>query len=412
VPDFFTLYLVVMLLNLSHCLIWGLIAYRYKDMRAARYWLAGSAASVAGGVALSLQGENGLLLNTVGGNGFVILGFYLNWCGARRLHGDRVEWLHVSYLLGGSFVVMLATFQVWYGRNPAYTLAQSLPLALTVLYLMRPSRRDLGAVVVSTAMVVGVLSHCVIAGGNMLIVSGFKPDLQLYQVASIDLLVFLFAGVIWNFGFLICTVDRLQMQIERLANEDELTGIASRRMFMNLLNRICSKQDGANFSLLLFDLDRFKAINDKHGHAAGDAALKHSAAVIQEQLRPGDVFARLGGDEFSLLLPGATAPEAIAIAKRIVSAVKGTTLSWEALQLSLTVSIGIVSSDGSQISPETLVDNADRALYETKRRGRDGFSVFGSHLEPASNIIRLGDFSVSSSVARTKGRRPVYPADE
>jgi diguanylate cyclase (GGDEF)-like protein len=172
-------------------------------------------------------------------------------------------------------------------------------------------------------------------------------------------------------------------------------------MFMNLLNRICSKQDGASFSLLLFDLDRFKAINDKHGHAAGDAALKHSAAVIQEQLRPGDVFARLGGDEFSLLLPGATAPEAAAIAKRIVSAVKGTTLSWEALQLSLTVSIGIASSDGSQISPETLVDNADRALYETKRRGRDGFSVFGSHLEPASNIIRLGDFSVSSSVART-----------
>ena len=401
VPDFFTLYLVVMLLNLSHCLIWGLIAYRYNDLEAARFWLAGSAASVAGGVALSLQGENGLMLNTVAGNGFIILGFYLNWSGARRLHGDKVEWTHVSYLLGGSVLVMLATFHLWYGRNPVYTLAQSLPLALTAFYLMQPSRRDLGAVVASTAMVVGGLSHCIIAGGNMLIVTGFKPDLQLYQVASIDLLVFLFAGIIWNFGFLICAVDRLRAEVERLANEDELTGIANRRMFTNHLNRICAKQDGANFSLLLFDLDRFKAINDKHGHAAGDAALKHAAAVIMKQLRQGDVFARFGGDEFCLLLPAATATEATLIAKRIVSAIKATPFQWETLELNLTVSIGVASSEGGQINPGTLLNNADLALYETKRRGRDGYSVFGSRVEHASNIVRLGDFSASSSAVRT-----------
>ncbi|WP_156537395.1 GGDEF domain-containing protein [Agrobacterium vitis] len=138
----------------------------------------------------------------------------------------------------------------------------------------------------------------------------------------------------------------------------------------------------------------------KHGHAAGDAALKHAAAVIARQLRQSDVFARLGGGEFSVLLPATTAVEATAIAKRIVSAVKATTVSWGSLQLILTVSIGIASSEGSPIDPEILVDNADRALYETKRRGRDGYSVFGSPLEPASNIVRLGDFSVSGS-ART-----------
>ncbi|KQO76195.1 hypothetical protein ASF29_09410 [Rhizobium sp. Leaf262] len=401
VPDFFTLYLVVLLLNLSHCLIWGLIAYRYRDLRAARFWLAGSGACVVGGIALSVQGENGLLLNTVAGNGFIILGFYLNWCGARSLHGDKVEWTHVSYLLGGSILVMLATFHPWYGRNPVYTLAQSLPLALTALYLMRPCRRDLGAVIASTAMVVGGLSHWIIAGGNMLIVTGLRPDLQLYQAASIDLLVFLFAAIIWNFGFLICTVDRLQTEIEQLANEDELTGIANRRMFMNRLTEICKKREGVNFSMLLFDLDRFKAINDKHGHAAGDAALKYAAAVIKKQLRPGDVFARLGGDEFGLLLPTTTVAEATAIAKRIVSAVKATTFSWGSLELGLTVSIGIASSKGSMISPETLMESADCALYETKRRGRDGYSLFAAPLEPASNIVRLGDFSSTGSAART-----------
>lgn len=397
-PDFFTLYLVVMLLNLSHCLIWGLISYRYRDMRAARYWLAGSAASVTGGVALSLQGESGLMLNTVAGNGFIILGFYLNWCGARRLHGDTVEWTHIISLVGGSILVMLATFDLWYGRNPVYTLAQALPLALTAIYLLRPSRRDLGAIVASTSMVVGVLSHCIIAGGNMFIVTGFKPDLQLYQAASIDLLVFLFAAVISNFGFLICAVDRLHAEVERLANEDELTGVANRRMFTNHLNRICAKQNSGNLSLLLFDLDRFKAINDKHGHAAGDHALKHAAAVITKQLRQGDVFARLGGDEFCVLLPASTAADAALFAKRILSAIKAAPLSWEVLQLSLTVSIGIASSEGTQINPRTLLDNADRALYETKRRGRDGYSIFGSPVDHANNIVRLDHLPASSSV--------------
>lgn len=400
-PDFLTLYLVVMLLNLSHCLIWGLIAYRYRDLQAARYWLAGSAANVVGGVALSLQGESGLMLNTVAGNGFIILGFYLNWCGARRLHGDTAKWTSVVYLVGGSILVMLATFHLWYGSNPVYTLAQSLPLALTAIYLIRPTRRDLGAIIASTAIVVGVLSHCIIAGGNILIVTGLEPDLQLYQAASIDLLVFLFAAVISNFGFLICAVDRLHAEVERLANEDELTGVANRRMFTNHLNRICAKQDSANLSLLLFDLDRFKAINDKHGHAAGDEALKHAAAVITKQLRQGDVFARLGGDEFCLLLPASTAVEATIIAKGILSAIKAAPLTLEALQLSLTISIGIASSDGTQVSPKTLLDNADRALYETKRRGRDGFSLFGSPTAPTSNIVSLGDFSASSSAART-----------
>ncbi|MGF9566732.1 hypothetical protein AAIH70_24780 [Neorhizobium sp. BT27B] len=81
-PDFFTLFVVVLLLNLSHSMLWGMIAYRYKDLLAPRYWLAGSAAGVIGGLALSVQGESGLIANTVAGNGFIILGFYLT-CVAR-----------------------------------------------------------------------------------------------------------------------------------------------------------------------------------------------------------------------------------------------------------------------------------------------------------------------------------------
>jgi GGDEF domain-containing protein len=102
--------------------------------------------------------------------------------------------------------------------------------------------------------------------------------MNMRSAASIDLLVFLFAGVVWNFGFLLSSVDELRTQVERLVNEDELTGLASRRLFLNRLSRECAAvKRNSVFSLMLFDLDRFKSINDKHGHAAGDAALKHAA---------------------------------------------------------------------------------------------------------------------------------------
>jgi diguanylate cyclase (GGDEF)-like protein len=400
-PDFFTLFVVVLLLNLSHCVLWSMLAFRYRDLHAARYWLAGSAAGVAGGIVLALQGESGLMANTVAGNGFVILGFYLNWCGSRLFHGDTVQGARISTLVGISILVMLATFHVWYGRNPVYTLAQSIPLALAASYLLRRHRRDLGAVVAAIAMGAGVLSHSFIAGGNLLIVTGIRPDLQLYPAASIDLLVFLFASVIWNFGFLISAVEHLRSQVERLANQDELTGIANRRMFMTYLNSICAAAGaGHSISLLLFDLDRFKAINDKHGHAAGDAALKHVVEVIMGQLRNDELFARLGGDEFGLLLPQASAREAAAVAVRIISAVEGTPLQWNALRLPITVSIGIVTQCRSSVRPETLLENADSALYETKRCGRNGYTAFTSS-PIASNIIQLSDFSESGSLVRS-----------
>ncbi|MQY45821.1 diguanylate cyclase [Rhizobiales bacterium RZME27] len=398
-PDFFTLFVVVLLLNLSHSMLWGMIAYRYKDLLAPRYWLAGSAAGVIGGLALSVQGESGLIANTVAGNGFIILGFYLNLCGTRQFHGDKVQGARTSILVAGSILAMLATFHMWYGRNPVYTLAQSIPLMLTATYLLRIHGRDLGAVVAGIAMLAGVLSHIVIAGGNVLIVIGAAPGLQLYRAASIDLLIFLFASVVWNFGFLISAVERLRTEVERLANEDELTGIANRRLFMKHLSSVCeTAHGGQGFSLLLFDLDSFKTINDKYGHAAGDAALKHVADLITRQLGQGDVFARLGGDEFSLLMIGADVNDAEAIAKRIVGEVGSTPLHWGALQVPLSVSIGIVSRGPSGLNPEILLDSADRALYETKRRGRNGYTVFEA-TDTESNVIHLAKFSPSGSAA-------------
>lgn len=396
-PDFYTLFLIVLLLGLSHCIIWGLVVYRYRELRAARYWLAGSAAGVVGGLVLSLQGNDGLFVQTVAGNSFLIMGFYLNLAGVRQFHGARSGWPVIMSLLGSSVVLMLATFYPWYGRNPLYTLAQLLPLLITAIFLLRCHRGELGAVVSSAAMIVATVSHGGIAAGNILIVTGVAPHLDLKSAAAVDLLVFLFAAVVWNFGFLLSAVDRLRGEVERLANEDELTGLANRRMVMSRLSAMCGPPNSRSiFSLMLFDLDRFKAINDQHGHAAGDAALRHAATVIGEQLGSDDVLSRLGGDEFCLLLPGTSANDAASRARRIINALTTTPLHWGDIQLALTTSIGIVCCSGEQhIGADELLDQADRALYQTKRRGRNGYSVYGHRRgkDVGGNVIRLDGFT-------------------
>jgi len=390
-PDFFTLYLVVLLLNLSHCIIWALIVYRYRDLWAARYWLSGSALNALGGIALSFQGEVAHIALTVGANSFIVLGFYLNMCGIRRFHGSDVQGTRVVILVCASCVIMLATFSAWYGRNPVYTAAQALPLLLTASYLLRSHRAELGAIVSATAMIAGSLSHGAIALGNTLILSGVFPDMNLRSAASIDLLVFLFAGVVWNFGFLLSTVDRLRGELERLANEDELTGLASRRLFLNRLSATCAEsRTGQTFSLMLFDLDRFKSINDKYGHAAGDAALRHVADIVRRQLRQGDLFARLGGDEFAVLLHYTGADAASALAGDIVTALSKMPLDWSGIRIPVSTSIGITLARGAGMKAEAVLEAADEALYDTKRRGRSGYTfAYEARRTHVSQIVRL-----------------------
>ena len=395
-PDFYTIYLLVILFGLSNCVIWGAIAYRYRDLSAARYWLSASIAGVAGGLILSSQGNDGYLLQTVGGNTVIILGFWLNYIGLRKLHGDGPNLIWTLLLLAACLIGMLATFHLWYGRNPLYTLLQSLPLFLTFLNLLRKSRLELGDGITCSAVAVACISHWVIAGGNILLLTGIMPTLELKNAAAVDLLVFLFAAVTWNFGFLISVIDHLHRDVERLANEDDLTGLANRRLFMKHLEVACGTGSNKPFSLMLFDLDRFKTINDSHGHAAGDAALRHAANVFRHHLRPGDVFARLGGDEFGIFLPATGDGEATSIAERAIGHLKASPFRWRDVSLNITTSIGITSLRNNAVQPDVIMEEADRALYETKRRGRDGFTLHkldqGRRLSGQVIGLKLGAF--------------------
>ncbi|WP_449256189.1 GGDEF domain-containing protein [Bosea sp. (in: a-proteobacteria)] len=379
-PDFFTLYLVVLLLGLSHAVLWAAIVYRYPDLKGARFWLCGAITPIFGGAVLATQGNDGLLVQTVVGNAFTIGGFYLCLMGVRRFHGDPTRWRSCCALLAVSIVAMVATFRAWYGFNPLYTFLQALPLLLTAGYLLNHRHRDLGAVIASIGLILAALMHLAMAGLFTVRLAGGEIEIPVARLAAADLLVLMFSATIWNFGFIVLGVDRLRSELVRLAAEDDLTGLPNRRSFLQRLDAALAGGE-APLSLLLFDLDRFKAINDGYGHAAGDAALSHVARTFHGYAASGGAttFARLGGDEFVILLPGAAADEATRTAEHIGALLRANPLAWKGDALPLSLSIGIAcKAPGHALEAGGLIELADKALYHSKRKGKDTYTLLSS----------------------------------
>lgn len=154
---------------------------------------------------------------------------------------------------------------------------------------------------------------------------------------------------------------------ETRAMTDELTGLPNRRA----LERSMHGHVGISCSILCVDLDHFKALNDGFGHAAGDAALRHVAAIFRNELRSGDLPARIGGEEFALWLPDAPAGKAMEIAERVREAVRTAPFEHGGAEIRITCSIGVASIPDSVSQVENLLGAADVAMYRAKEGGRD-----------------------------------------
>lgn len=162
----------------------------------------------------------------------------------------------------------------------------------------------------------------------------------------------------------------LESKLRDLADTDSLTGVANRRAFMDsaALEILRTERTGQPVSICYLDIDHFKRVNDRHGHATGDEVLKHVSAAIAEELRAIDLLARIGGEEFAVLLPSTDIEGAMALAERVRAHVGRVRLPD--LELSVTVSLG-VAQRMSEESLDQLLARADRALYRAKQSGRN-----------------------------------------
>lgn len=171
---------------------------------------------------------------------------------------------------------------------------------------------------------------------------------------------------------------RLEAELVELANTDALTGLDNRRHFLERLDDELERLKRFEIplaSVLMFDLDHFKQINDSLGHAAGDAVLRHCAKLMRESLRKIDTCGRLGGEEFCILLVGTDIAAALGFAERLREKVASTPCRYEGLSIPVTTSIGITKLSQQDTQANDVLARADLALYRAKSLGRNRTEV-------------------------------------
>ncbi len=171
-------------------------------------------------------------------------------------------------------------------------------------------------------------------------------------------------------------------KMEELSNIDGLTGLYNRRCFNNMIERKISEVSRAKtqLSMIMFDIDHFKNVNDTYGHKAGDDVIRFISAKIKKSIREVDFAARYGGEEFVILLNNTVIEDAAKIAEKIRNIVRDTTVNADGTPLRVTISSGVSSYPQPSMSAGDLVKNADSALYYSKEHGRDQVTVYSEDM--------------------------------
>ena len=401
-----TLWTVLVINFLALGLIWAYVRQTYPSFEASQFWT-GSAFSGALGAALTMLRMifTDSLLPLLAGGTMLVFATCLAAMGIQRFYNRPVSWRQTVLITGANFA-WLSFFIFVYDSVPIritiFTIAQALPLIPALRLLLWPpdGRRSAGARLAGTIASLIVAMYAVRLVANFLHIGGdFSFAEHTNQFQSFLVLVLVFLSMALNFGFVLMAMDRLRNEVADLALMDDLTGVANRRHLLQRLTEECarSERSGEAFSLLVIDLDGFKAINDTHGHAAGDACLQHFTLMAQTRLRPGDMLARTGGDEFCVVLPSSTLREGAVIARRVLEACRADAAQCTGNDIPISVSIGLAQWTRSMGAfPDRLIAAADHALYEAKRDGRNRFAVYdpspplvpGHEIDPAAELRR------------------------
>lgn len=339
-------------------------------------WGAGSCAQAAGALLLSFRSGLPEAIPAIVGPTLLVLGQSLILHAVRRFHGDRYRpaliYTPAIAMLVGATIFFYASDQINV-RAAIYSAASFVPLVLSTYLLATGFRERLVAPARLAAAAFSLIALLLLYQALHSIV--LEIGLLDSQNFSYILFVAMYGGlnVLATFGFLLMANERLRTEIERMATLDSLTEVFNRRTFVKLaeVELARAERSGARVAIVFVDIDRFKRINDEHGHAVGDRVLLEFVGCTRNVLRRQDIFGRFGGEEFCLLLPETGMDEARQAAERVRQAIAETEIRIDSLRVSCTVSAGVSGTEVHGSEFDRMLKGADEALYLAKRNGRD-----------------------------------------
>ncbi len=333
-------------------------------------WALGLFLLLFAGVFAATRGAVPDLLSVAVPNLLITTGTYLLLVGSQRFYGQR-PMLRLHAALIGLLNLVLIWFLV---VSPIYQV-RLLLVTIMLFYLfssharlmLRHGNGSFSSRFVTTVLVLATLSQV----GRMVTaltmpISGGLIDTSPQNLVYIT--VYPFILLLLAIGLVLLATDRLRGELEHLATHDPLTNALTRRHMNQALEQELerSRRHGRPMAILGMDLDHFKAINDAHGHQAGDQVLIRFVDRVNAQLRIGDQLSRFGGEEFVVLLPETDLPEALLVAERIRAACE-----TDPAKPNCTVSIGATIYQGETDTVDKLLARADAAMYRAKAAGRN-----------------------------------------
>jgi len=381
--DISTLYLMA---SLVAAMLGGLLLYFWRQERLAAlgWW---GAAYIVGGVAIALWMMAGTVLVPAAEVLLTMVGFFacgMVWNAARVFHGRSNSW---PGMLAGAALWAVVGFSLPEGSNLRVIIGAALVAgyaAMTASELWSERRKDMQArwpAIVIPAMH-GIALMLPILLGDFFRTDGGALDVRSGWVAAFAVELVLYAvGTV--FIIFILVSERVVKAHKTAASIDPLTGLFNRRGFSELTARMIAREEraGRPVTVLIFDIDHFKSVNDRFGHPAGDEILKLFANVLVHTLRITDIVGRVGGEEFAAMLP-CSINEAVVAAERVRTVFASAGVQVDETPLATSVSIGVAGGPaGTDLN--ALLASADTALYRAKRGGRNRVEVAAEE-EPVS----------------------------
>ena len=384
--DLRTLFIVMLILYACLGFVCLFLPYRMPGSHAVTDWGYGLLALAAGSGGIALRGLVPDFISVVLANGLVLAAFLFILGSVRRGQGPGSN--AFGWGLIGAAMLLLAYFNYVQPNTRMRIVISSLAMALL---LVAPARALLAAAPGTSRRARIFTAVCLIGVALVMLVRAaltarwgasadfHAPDLTQFASA----LLFAVLTVLATLGVVWIEIEQLQADLARLAMIDPLTEILNRRAFMLEYERELSRcvREKTGLALAIFDLDRFKDVNDTYGHLIGDQVLRQVADTLRACLRGHDVLGRYGGEEFALLMPGADTAAALAGTERARLAVGRRPMQAGALSIPVTLSAGVAAYGADGTNWESLLRSADAALYEAKRGGRN--RVAAAHSPPA-----------------------------